>query len=197
LVPILINRIVLSIYSIAKTYLGKGWAIHPLSGSLLKFAESDLVKFKSTQIPPKVLLALDFCNNPYKLSPPIYFDESIACYNDKKIESVYRKLSYLRRKSFFLSIIYAGIRKKLYPDSISAMNALARILPSHDSEACLQRALTVAKTSKKFKSHGVLFIGAQLPLKSLHAWIIEDGVQPDAQDRQWINFLPLIALTYR
>ena len=187
----------LRIYSIAKPYSGSGWAIHPFSGSLLKFSESDVSKFESTQIPTKVLLALDFCNNPYKLSPPLFLDESIGYYNDTKIESVYRHLSYLRKKSFFLSLIYAGIGKRLYPDSISAMKALTRKLPSHDTEACLQRALTVAKTSKKFKSHGVLFIGAQLPLKSLHAWIIEDGVQPDAQDRQWINFLPLLALTYR
>ena len=76
------------------------------------------------------------------------------------------------------------------------MRALINELPSHDSEACLQRALTVAKCSKKFKTHGVVLIGAQLPLKSLHAWIVEDGVQPDPEDRQWVNFLPLLALAY-
>ena len=47
-----------------------------------------------------------------------------------------------------------------------------------------------------FKKNGVLFIGAQLPLKSLHAWIIEDNFQPDRDDRQWINYRPLLALTY-
>ena len=77
------------------------------------------------------------------------------------------------------------------------MSDLSRLFPEDQyAESCLQKALTVAKVSKKFKSHGVLFIGAQLPLKSMHAWIIEDGIQPDQSDRKWINYLPLLALAY-
>jgi hypothetical protein len=77
------------------------------------------------------------------------------------------------------------------------MSAIKHLFPEDQyTESCLQKALTVAKTSKKFKTHGVLFIGAQLPLKNMHAWIIEDGIQPDQADRNWINYLPLLALAY-
>jgi hypothetical protein len=86
----------------------------------------------------------------------------------------------------------------MFETSFEAMSAIDRIFPGdQNTESCLQRALTVAKVSKKFKSHGVLFIGAQLPLKNMHAWIIEDGIQPDRADRKWINFLPLLAIAYK
>jgi hypothetical protein len=30
----------------------------------------------------------------------------------------------------------------------------------------------------------------------MHAWIIENGTQPDPQDREWILYRPLLALYY-
>jgi hypothetical protein len=57
--------------------------------------------------------------------------------------------------------------------------------------------LTVAKCSNSFKKNGVIFIGAHLPLKDMHAWIIEGNHQPDNEDRQWINYVPLMAITYQ
>jgi hypothetical protein len=116
---------------------------------------------------------------------------------DESLRNVYKRLTFLRQKNFYISALYAGISRPLYYTSFEAMNAISRIFPDdRDSESCLQRALTVAKISKEFKSHGVLFIGAHLPLKNMHAWIIENGIQPDKEDRQWINYLPLMALAY-
>jgi len=40
----------------------------------------------------------------------------------------------------------------------------------------------------------VIFIGVFLPSKSMHAWIIEDGIQPDPSDTMWINFQPVAVL---
>lgn len=52
------------------------------------------------------------------------------------------------------------------------------------------------KTSKTFKKDGILFIGASLPSGKMHAWIIENGIQPDRLDRNWIMYRPMLALYY-
>lgn len=187
----------LKYYSLASTYLDNGWALHPLSGSLLRFDQGNVEAFKSSKIPRKVTEALRYCENPYELSPTPGSKSILDIEANKRLQTIYRNLSWLRRSNFFCSILYAGFSRPLYSDSISAMDALSNLFPHHkDSESCLQRSLTVAKTSINFKKNGVLFIGAQLPLKSLHAWIIEDNFQPDRDDRQWINYRPLLALTY-
>ena len=59
---------------------------------------------------------------------------------------------------------------------------------------CLQRSLLVAKVSRSFETRGVIFIGATLHTGDMHAWIIEDNEQPDADDRDWVNYRPLLAL---
>jgi hypothetical protein len=76
------------------------------------------------------------------------------------------------------------------------MIALSSIDKSKLEHRCLQRCLSVAKTSSSFQKSGVIFIGALLPLREMHAWIIEDGQQPDNEDRDWINFTPLLALCF-
>jgi len=30
----------------------------------------------------------------------------------------------------------------------------------------------------------------------MHAWIIENNSQPDFEDRAWINYRPLLAITF-
>ena len=134
---------------------------------------------------------------PYQLNPA---PNLIPVSNSKAeidLKKIYSRLSYLRKKSFLLSVFYTSLRRSLYETSFEAMSDISHLFPEDQyAESCLQKALTVAKVSKKFKSHGVLFIGAQLPLKSMHAWIIEDGIQPDQADRRWINYLPLLALAY-
>jgi len=42
----------------------------------------------------------------------------------------------------------------------------------------------------------VLFIGAEIATYNMHAWIIEDNEQPDFEDRVWINYRPLLAITF-
>jgi len=188
---------VLKYYSLTSTYLDSGWAIHPLSGSLLRFDQKRIEAFKSVNIPLKVTEALHYCENPYRLTPSTMSRSDLDVGQNEKLKSIYRNLSWLRKRNFFCTVFYAGINQPLYSDSTCAMDALSNLLPQYNSaESCLQRSLTVAKTSKNFKKNGVLFIGAQLPLKSLHAWIIEDNVQPDRHDRQWINYKPLLALTF-
>ena len=56
---------------------------------------------------------------------------------------------------------------------------------------CLPRALFIATTSKRFKKHGTLFIGTFLPTVRMHAWVMEDGMQADRYDNQWIYYRPV------
>jgi hypothetical protein len=60
----------------------------------------------------------------------------------------------------------------------------------------LQRCLLAAKISSSFKKNGVLFIGFSSSIKDMHAWIIEGNIQPDFDDRVWINYKPLLAITF-
>jgi hypothetical protein len=36
-----------------------------------------------------------------------------------------------------------------------------------------------------------LIIGVFLPSRAMHAWIIENHMQPDPQDRSWTSFQPV------
>lgn len=187
----------LKFYFLSSTYLGSGWAIHPLTGALIKYPESKVSSFRSENLPAKISTALGFCMEPYQLGSMLEIVPAVSNEHDLALKQIYSRLSYFREKNFFASILYASLRRPIYENSIEAMSAISRVFPEDQyTEACLQRALTVAKMSIKFKSHGVLLIGAQLPLKSMHAWIIEDGFQPDKTDRRWINYLPLLALAY-
>ena len=86
----------------------------------------------------------------------------------------------------------------MFEDSKSAFAEIATLKEQVLARAdhCLLRSLLVAKTSKSFKKNGVLFIGASIASAEMHAWIIESGTQPDHEDRNWINFQPLLALYY-
>jgi hypothetical protein len=188
---------VLKLYSLSSTYLESGWAIHPLSGALLKFSDAKVPSFRAKKLPLKVSSALALCMEPYQLNPAPNLIPDLNSTSEIDLKKIYSRLSYLRRKSFLLSVFYTSLRRPIYETSFDAMSDISRLFPEDlHAESCLQKALTVAKVSKKFKSHGVLFIGAQLPLKSMHAWIIEDGIQPDQADRKWVNYLPLLALAY-
>ena len=188
----------LRFFSLSNTCFDSGWAIHPLSGSLLKFSPDKTPAFRAANIPKSILKAYDFCVEPYKLNPTISQNDISIPTVDKKLDRIYKRLARLKGVNFYLAVLYASFQTPLYADSQAAIQAINRLFPDDpDPESCLQRSLTVAKVSKSFYKDGVLFIGAQLPLKSMHAWIIEGKIQPDAADRQWINFFPLIAFKSR
>ena len=86
----------------------------------------------------------------------------------------------------------------MFENSVEAFDAISK-LETHiknKNDLCLQRSLLIMKTSKSFKKNGVLFVGASLPSGKMHAWIIENGVQPDRLDRNWIMYKPLLAIYY-
>ena len=138
-------------------------------------------------------------NNPYGLKSLISIDEgSISDFNMKKLNSYSNKLTWLGNKRFLLSCLYSRLSKPLFENTLEAFDHIAKLKIHQEKKGkiCLQRALLAAKTSKSFKKNGTLFIGAQLPTGIMHAWIIENDIQPDRQDREWIMYKPLLALTF-
>ncbi len=184
-------------YSLGKCYLESGWAIHPLSGSLIKFQSQNLESFQSKQIPKIVVAALKNCDNPFLLSP------NFANYKDpdekivSKIKSNFLFLNKIKNLNFYISLLITNI---LSSNICNTSSEIFSIINSFNNDitfnTCLTKCLTVAKCSRSFKKNGVIFIGAHLPLQDMHAWIIEGDTQPDIEDRAWINYLPLMALTY-
>jgi hypothetical protein len=168
------------------------WSISPRTGSLILHKENPA---RTTEFPSLVARCLVGCIDPFTLKrelPPatISLSESIHYQCKKKLANIVR----LSKVSFFLTRTYAGYHHNLFNRSSDAffwLNSRTDLFAESD---CLQRSLFVAKTSKSFKERGVLFVGVFLPTYQMHAWIIEESVQPDETDRLWINYRPLLAM---
>ena len=171
--------------------------ISPFSGKLY---ETDNDVFRKHNIEEKLKKALYLVDNPFSieiLHPKICFTQE-DCFVLKKLNHYHNILLKLGNGHFFLSRIYSSFRRNLFNNSIEAFDAISSIekQKEYKNELCLQRSLLVMKTSRSFRDNGVLFIGASFPSGKMHAWIIENGVQPDRLDRNWIMYKPLLAIYY-
>jgi len=184
-------------YSLGRCYLESGWVVHPLSGSLLKVNATDLESFQSKKIPKTVTNALIKCENPFLLNPP---SDSLleSCFTQSSaIKRNFNFFSSIKKINFYFSVLLAGLLSfKSLGSSREIFSTINLFEENLKFNACLVKCLTVAMCSSSFKKNGVLFIGAHLPLQDMHAWIIEENDQPDDSDRQWINYVPLMAITY-
>ena len=183
-------------FSLPRMSQGSGWAIHPFTGNLLRFQPDKLKYFESKNIPGLVTKSLRLCDEPYSLSPPSLDIKKINNKNVSELEKYFNNLVKIGNTNFTVSKIYTSFTKKLFSNTSEGMIALNCIDKSKLEYRCLQRCLCIAKTSSSFQKSGVIFIGALLPLREMHAWISEDGQQPDTEDRDWINFTPLLALCF-
>jgi hypothetical protein len=149
--------------------------------------------FNNSQIPTKVELALNFNNNPYSLSNINEINDKILTSSVLNIYGL--NLSKISVLSFYLAKIYSNLRRKEFENSIQAINYFRSIERlKNQNNLCLPRTLFAASKSKLFKEKGVIFIGIFLPSTNLHAWIIEDGCQPDVEDKIWTNYKPIAAI---
>jgi hypothetical protein len=187
----------LKAYSLATQVGGYCWSISPLTGSLLRHSSQPK---KKLHIPKAVCSGLDICNEPYKCAwGPISSHAKLDASHDIVIRKYNNVLHAIGSKFFLLSRFYAGLSDNIFEDTRQAFGFIAK-LPEQISgreNNCLQRTLLAAKTSNSFKKEGVIFIGAQIAASTMHSWIIENGAQPDHQDRIWINYRPLLALTFQ
>jgi hypothetical protein len=99
------------------------------------------------------------------------------------------------RFNFLLAQLYASATYPIFKNSRDAVFFFENH-PSGVSQnvLCLSRTLFAAKTSQTFSRFGVILIGAFLPSRLMHAWIIEDGRQVDPYDRIWTQYRPVGAL---
>ncbi len=169
------------------------WSICPYTGSLIR--GKAIIKTK-VSIPVKVSQALQYCNEPYSCKP---IKETNHLQVNRNVMSslnkMHTRLLNIGNKRFYLSRLYSGLKCGLFTSTIEALANINQ-LPSqkkYKHRLCLQRAFLASKISESFYDKGVLFIGAGLPTGEMHAWIIENGAQPDYEDCSWINYRPLLA----
>lgn len=159
--------------------------------STIKFRHSS-----SQNIPSYELEKLNFVNNPYLLCPFQVVSKKPALYK-WYIKSYANILIFLNRYSFYLLRLFSKINIPVFDNATEAILAFRDSTKNkNQSDLCLPRSLFAASTSKRFKKNGTVYIGVFLPSRSMHAWVIEDNVQPDPYDNMWINFQPVALLSY-
>lgn len=103
-----------------------------------------------------------------------------------------RLLVFLWKYCYPVVYLLSHCRFSIYNDAGEANMAFRKIMKGHNQRVlCLPRSVFIATTSKRFKEHGALFIGCFFPFRHMHAWVIEDDMQADAFDNNWIMFTPL------
>jgi hypothetical protein len=174
---------------------GEWWFISPWSGSLFRSALPP-VWAESENLSPRVEAALAICNEPYscRWSPDLDHPH-ITIRKNLHLNWLAKFFIFLGNERFFLSTTCADYNLGLFDTTRQAFAAISALQGlSWSDDACLQRSLLAAMTSRSFVSLGVLFVGAELSTGEMHAWIIENGEQPDSEDRSWINYRPLLAI---
>jgi hypothetical protein len=166
--------------------------LEQLTGSLICWSSRDSVEAAPT-LCAKVENALNLCRNPYLLK---YSNRStLGNTGGVLARGVARRLVLLSRFNFWVACRYASLGCPVFASAADAIRHFHFYTAEDDQKVlCLPRSLFAARMSRKFADSGVILIGAFLPSRSLHAWVIEDGIQPDPTDRQWTNFKPVAAL---
>jgi hypothetical protein len=176
---------------------GHCYYISPNNGNLLK-VNKDI--FDNHSIEKRISNVLKSVDNPFSIESLTPHNHIFNIDKDtfKRLCQYHKILFLLGNKHFLISQIYASFENYLFDNSIEAFDAISKIEEQKDfkNQLCLQRSLLVLKTSNSFRKNGVLFIGATFPSGKMHAWIIENGVQPDRMDRDWIMYKPLLAIHY-
>jgi hypothetical protein len=180
--------------SLPITYREKLYKMDPYLGLLLELEKYDFdLKIKQ---PKKLYNALGYCNNPYelKLSESISFERKSVLH--RKTLIIYLEcLIKIIKLNFGIGRWFTFFGQPSFENAEQAILFFRKNKSGNiQDDLCLSRSLFAASTSKKFKEKGVIFIGVFLPSKSMHAWVIEDGIQPDLNDNIWINFQPVAAI---
>ena len=173
------------------------YTLQQMTGCLLESHNTRIIG-KTANFPEKLRKALFVCRVPYLAEQSRnYLPEHPTA--PWRAEQVLRRarllISLCRANCFWLACKYASFGSHGFEDSAAAI-AFFRMHTSRSQQnsLCLPRSLFAASTSQRFKASGVLFIGVFLPSRAMHAWIIEDSRQPDADDSMWINFRPVAAV---
>lgn len=103
-----------------------------------------------------------------------------------------RLLVFLWKYCYPAVYLLSHCRFAVYDDAgVANMAFRAAMRGANQRVLCLPRSVFIATTSKRFKEHGAMFIGCFFPFRHMHAWVIEDDMQADVFDNNWIMFTPL------
>jgi hypothetical protein len=172
----------------------KVYKFDPYLGLVLEFEKQK--KKRAIRLTDKIILALSYCNNPYSLIKNEYVSvQNKSLFKEKLLKVYLEFLIKMVKINFYLGIWQSVCFKPRFEDAAQSIIFFRNYKKGEiQNDLCLSRSLFAARLSKKFKESGVMFIGVSLPSTSMHAWIIEDGRQPDPFDNIWINFQPIAAI---
>jgi hypothetical protein len=170
-------------------YKGRFYFLSPISGALLVGKTPPPTP---DFIPDKLRSALRGCDNPYSLSTDLPETSITLGSVDKSAGKIADRTRWCSKFSFVIAKYYASVTIPIFKTSRDAIF----FFENHPSDVpqnvlCLSRTLFAAKTAKSFSKSGVILIGAFLPSRLMHAWIIEDGFQVDPNDRVWTQYRPV------
>lgn len=171
--------------------------LNRFQGKLI-YSRSKCLRVQDTW-PKKLSVQLSFCHSPYTICESIELQHDGYLHgsqeNRKALQKAFRIVRLWRAKAFCLACGYAALGSPCFSDSAAGIKFFrSNVLVSQQATLCLPRALFAASMSQRFPDAGVVFIGVFLPSRSMHAWIIEDGHQPDKNDSMWVNFRPVAAI---
>lgn len=147
----------------------------------------NLPKYNSSKLHKKISLVL----NPFKVAQTPQINQKN--HKDSKLIILYAKtLLWCYNHFYFGLFLLSHLRLKIYDNAADASDSFCRIVGYKNQKVlCLPRSIFSATTSKKFSKHGCLFIGAFLPSRHMHAWVIEENYNSWRYDMQWINYIPI------
>ncbi len=185
----------MQIISLPINFDKKLYKLNSFFGILLEF-ENYKPNDANIIIPEKVRKALNYCDKPYTLgNTKIILDSERSKLTNYLLKVFLNLVIIASIINFRLGKFITGIGNTTFDNSIQAIKFFRNNKPGAiQNDLCLPRSLFAASTSNIFKEKGVIFIGVALPSNSMHAWIIEDNIQPDPLDNMWINFQPVAVI---
>jgi hypothetical protein len=175
-------------------YKGKVYRINKTFGFLLEYFIYE--KYKA-ELPKKIEVLFKQVNNPYLLKQTTEIPKNNITPKKPFYTKFLAKLfTFLCLQSFLFVRVLACFRFPIFNTTVEAILFYRKLYPSEQQNLCLPRSLFAACTSKTFKKNGGLFIGVFLPSRAMHAWIVEEGKQPDPFDDIWICYQP-VAVMYK
>ena len=177
--------------SLPVNFNNEQYLVSEFSGNLL--IQQRGKKHRADKLPEKLSRALVECNQPYNLKSNQYIKKNLNNFPDYSRKA--NLMILFCRISLFAAKQYACFQAGIFCNSAQSINYFYSVTSKEEANSlCLPRALFAAKTSEIFNEEGVVFIGAFLPSRAMHAWVIEKGIQPDQRDNIWHQYRPIAAI---
>lgn len=97
---------------------------------------------------------------------------------------------------FYIGLwILSHFRFPIFDNAVVSCDVFCDIHPQNQHLLCLPRSVFAATTSKSFRKCGIMVIGAFLPSRRMHAWIMENGRNAWRRDVNWINYTPIAVMS--